>query len=159
MVLQEWFWAQKLGVMHDRGRKIGIFRFLAGSYGHAPLRVDWALSTRQNVGAYIGAGGECADAIEASVGADRLAQLTPLPHTRSLRTASRGNADLTATFLVVDACSMNSVNTNGCSELDVQCCRVLRLRLRMFWGAQSRRLYCKWQYISIAAFSSFKFLL
>jgi len=45
------------------------------------------------------------------VGADELAQL-PLLYTRSLRTVPRGNPDLIATFLVVDACDMNSVNAN-----------------------------------------------
>jgi len=47
--------------------------------------------------------------IEAGVGADGLEQ-SPFPHTRSFRTASRGNPDLIVTFLVVDACDMNSVN-------------------------------------------------
>jgi len=74
--------------------------------------------------AHTGVGEEYADAIEAGVGADRLAQ-PPLQHTRSLRSASRNNPDLIATLLVVDACDMNSVNTNGCRESDVSCYRVL----------------------------------
>jgi len=76
------------------GRKISIFRSF-----HAPLNADWAPGTLQDVGAHTSANGESANAI-ASVGADGLAQ-PPLPHTRSLRTASRGNADLIATFLVI----------------------------------------------------------
>jgi len=50
----------------------------------------------------------------------------PLPHTRSLCTLHffgfTRQPDLIATFLVVDACDMNSVNMNGCRELDV--CRL-----------------------------------
>jgi len=42
----------------DRGQ---IFRLQAG---HAPLKEDWALDTRQAVGVHTGAGGQCADAIE-----------------------------------------------------------------------------------------------
>jgi len=73
------------------------FSFLAGPAGNATLHADWALGTRQDVGAHTGAGGECADAIEADDGADGLAQ-PPLQHTRSLRTASRGNPDLIPHF-------------------------------------------------------------
>jgi len=97
--------------------------------GHWALDTGhWTLGTGQDVGAHTGAGGECADAIDAGVGADGLAQPL-LPHTRSLRTASRGSADLIGTFLVVDACDINSVNTNGCRELDVSYCCVLRFRM------------------------------
>jgi len=93
-----------------------------------PLHVCWALSTGQDVGAYTGAGGECADATETGVSADGLAQF-PLLHTRSLRTASHDNPDLIAIFLVADACGMNSVSTNGCHKLDVSCCHVLQFRM------------------------------
>jgi len=48
--------------------------------GHVPLHADWPLGTGQDVGAHTGAGGECADAIEAGVGADRIAP--PLSRTR-----------------------------------------------------------------------------
>jgi len=93
----------------------------------------WAHIQAQAVNAH------CANAIEAGFGADGLAQ-PPLPHTRSLRTASRGNTDLITTFLVVDACDMNSANTNGCGELDVSCCRVLQFRMADVLGRPSRRL-------------------
>jgi len=82
-------WAGNLTFFISRG----------GQAGHVPLHADWTLGTGQDVGAHTGAGGECAEAIEADVGADGLAQ-PPFPHTRLLRTASRGNPDLIATFLV-----------------------------------------------------------
>jgi len=44
--------------------------FFAGLARHASLHADWALKNGQAVGARTGAGGQCADAIEASVGAD-----------------------------------------------------------------------------------------
>jgi len=72
---------------------------LARLASHVPLNPDCAIGTVHDVGAYTGAEGECADAIEAGVGADGPAQ-PPLQHTRSLRTASRGNTDLIDTFLI-----------------------------------------------------------
>jgi len=49
---------------------------------------------------------------------------------------------------------MNSVNTNDCRELDVSCCCVLRFRTADVSGAP-RTSGHEWQYILIAAFSSY----
>jgi len=43
---------------------------LLGPASHAPLQADWALGTGQAIGAHTGADGQCADAVEAAVGAD-----------------------------------------------------------------------------------------
>jgi len=51
---------------------------------------------------------------------------------------------------------MNSVTTNDCRQLAMSCCRLLRFRMAGFWGARAG--VCKWQYILIAAFSSFEAL-
>jgi len=93
------FHTQKLKGSHGYVPANWHFSFLAGPADHAPLHGDWALGTGQDVGAHTGAGGECTDATEAGIGADRLAQ-PPLPHTRLLCMASHGNPDLLDTFLV-----------------------------------------------------------
>jgi len=45
----------------------------AGPADHAPLQADWALSTGWAIIAHTVAGGQCTDAVEAGIGADRLA--------------------------------------------------------------------------------------
>jgi len=82
---ESWAWAGKWAIFTSRGtgRPCATERRLDS--GHC-----------QDVGAQIGAGRECADAIDAGVGADGLAQ----PPLQCKRTASRGKPNLIATFLV-----------------------------------------------------------
>jgi len=63
-----------MGICH----KIIIFRIsrvrLAGRR-HAPMQADWTFGTGQAIGAHTDAGGQCAYATEAGVGADGPARI------------------------------------------------------------------------------------
>jgi len=61
---------KKLGG-HEHGPKNWHFSFHTGPAGDALLQADWALGSRQAMGIHTGAGGQCTDAIEAGISADR----------------------------------------------------------------------------------------
>jgi len=52
-----------------RGQKIGIFSYIAGPAGHVPQQADLALGIGQATGIHTGTGKQCADAIQAGIGA------------------------------------------------------------------------------------------
>jgi len=58
-----------------KGAIINTFPFLAAPAGHAPLQANRALGTGQAIGTHTGTGRQYADAIKASIGADRLARI------------------------------------------------------------------------------------